>query len=60
MDKMICPECKGSKGEYCTTETERIANGAPVVINYFLPCFYCAGTGYQTDEDAFERFNGAY
>lgn len=56
MNKYICPECEGSRGEL----KEYINEGSPmryVSMTAFIPCYYCAGTGYATDEDTYEEFH---
>lgn len=50
----ICDECGGSKGEY--REDQIVVDPSEQIvktIRHFTPCYYCAGTGYATDEDDF-------
>jgi hypothetical protein len=55
-NNLVCAECSGSKGEMVTTIVERPDNGKPMEISKFMPCWNCAGTGFDSDEEPFERF----
>jgi DnaJ-class molecular chaperone len=48
---MICPECNGKGYEQIVLEKTDINS----VVH--IPCYYCAGTGYATDEEeSFEEW----
>jgi len=46
-----CPECRGSKGELKVNVIERPENGKPMEITSFVPCYYCAGTGFKEEDE---------
>lgn len=48
---VICPECKGDGGELVKSDSTYTRD-----VSWFVACYYCAGTGYASDEDTFEEF----
>jgi DnaJ-class molecular chaperone len=44
---LVCPECQGARGEMVHTNVEK----PNADMSYWQPCYYCAGTGMQSDED---------
>lgn len=54
MREFTCPECAGEGGRTETVILER--NYDADKVTYFVACYYCAGTGFQTDETSFEEF----
>jgi predicted metal-binding protein len=53
VSEFTCPECRGSGGETRTELIERINESERVL--YFATCYYCAGTGFQTDDEPEEK-----
>lgn len=53
---LTCPECRG-EGRL-KIEPRAVMPGAPD-LSFEQACYYCAGTGYQSDEDdSYEQFKG--
>lgn len=49
-----CPECKGEGVKISHENVEKPGESQDMIVK--VPCFFCDGTGYSTDEFGFEKF----
>ena len=52
MKQYVCPECHGNRGEQVHTNVEKPNSD----MSYWQPCWYCAGTGFISEDDTYQEF----